>query len=58
MPLSHYDATVAEAMDRIMQASENVLSVKCEIRVPVVEMSTVYLSPQQVGTAVRDKPPD
>lgn len=34
----YYDAAVAEAMDRIMRASETRLGAKREIRVPVVEM--------------------
>lgn len=51
----YYDAIIAEAMDQIMRASESEVSIKRAIRVPVVEMPTVYPSPQQAGTAVHDK---
>ena len=54
----YYDAAVAEAMDRIMRASETDLKVEREIRVPVIEMPAAYPFPQQTNVAVRDKSPD
>lgn len=52
----YYDAVVAEAMDRIMRASETEIGLKREICIPVVEMPTVYPFAQQAGASVRDKP--
>ena len=52
----YYDGTVAEAMDRIMRASESELQVKREICVPVIEMPLVYANPQQTGLIIQDKP--
>ena len=54
----YYNATVAEAMDRIMRASEDTLSVKREICIPVVDMPTAYSPHLQTGIAMRDKPSD
>jgi len=54
----YYNATVAEAMDRIMRASEGALSVKREICIPVVEMPAAYSPHPQAGIAMRDKPSD
>ncbi|MDY7080086.1 MAG: type II toxin-antitoxin system MqsA family antitoxin [Chloroflexota bacterium] len=52
----YYDGVVAEAMDRIMRASESEFPVKREICVPVVEMPLTYSIPQQAGPTIRDKP--
>ena len=54
----YYNATVAEAMDGIMRASEDTLSVKREICIPVVEMPVTYSPHPQAGIAMRDKPLD
>jgi YgiT-type zinc finger domain-containing protein len=54
----YYDAVVAEAMDQIMRASETELGIEREIRVPVVEMPTIYPSPQQAGAIAHDKSAD
>jgi hypothetical protein len=54
----YYDAVVAEAMDQIMKASETELGARREICIPVIEMPTVYSSPQQAGAAVHDEPAD
>jgi len=54
----YYDAVVAEAMGRIMRASEAELGAAREICIPVVKMPTVYASPQQAGATVRDEPVD
>ena len=51
----YYDATVAEAMDRIMRASESELQAKREICVPVIEMPLAYSTPQQTGLTIQDK---
>jgi len=54
----YYDATIAEAMDRIMRASESELKIKHEICVPVIEMPLAYSVPQQAGLTIQDKPPE
>jgi YgiT-type zinc finger domain-containing protein len=51
----YYDAVVAEAMDQIMKASETELGAGREICIPVIEMPTVYPSPQQAGASVHDE---
>ena len=54
----YYDATIAEAMDRIMQANEKELRAKREICVPVVEMPFGYSAPQQAGLTIHDESSD
>jgi len=54
----YYDAVAAEAMGRIMRASEAKLDAEPEICIPVVKMPTVYPAPQRAGAAVHDEPAD
>ena len=54
----YYDATVAEAMDQIMQSSESQLQTERKIHVPVIKMPPPYAIPQPASLAVRDKPSD
>ena len=54
----YYDASVAEAMDEIMRASESELDSHREICIPVVEMPTLYPPLQQTGAAVHDESSD